>query len=352
MRAISAADSVSPAIQRTRDFLFRPFSWGSYLKLGLVAVLTEGFNSNLRSHQTNHGGNPSVHGPVINSLRDIPNEWIAGIVAAVALVIVIALFIAWLITRLRFAYFHCLVHNTREIRPGWHLYRDRASRFFWMNVVVGICFFALVVLIALPFISGFMRIFHDIPPGGQPDWMSVITLVLPLIPIILALVLAAYLSDVILRDFMLPHFALDGATAGEAWSQVWARISAEKAQFLAYALLRLVLPTIAMIALFFILILPGIFLVGSLGGIEYGIHAAFADATGATRAVGFIVMGFFGLIGLGLGLLASICLAGPIATASREYALVFYGGRYQAMGNILYPPPPPPASEIGATQTA
>jgi len=351
MRAISAADSVPPAIQRTRDFLFRPFRWGTYLKLGLVAVLTEGFNSSPRSQQTNNtGGHPSGHGPVINSLGDIKPEWIAAGIAAVALAIVIALFIGWLITRLRFAYFHCLVHNTREIRPGWHLYRDRAARFFWLNVVVGICFFAVVVLIALPFISGFMRLFHNMPPGGHPDWMGVLSLVLPLIPIFLVLLIMAYLSDMILRDFMLPHYALEGATAGEAWSQVWARITAEKAQFLAYALLRLVLPSIAMIALFIVLILPGIFLVGSLGGIEYGIHAAFVDATGASKAIEFLLMGFFGLVGLGLGLLASICLAGPIATANREYALVFYGGRYQAMGNLLYPPPPAP--EFGSTQTA
>jgi hypothetical protein len=355
MRAISAADSVSPAIQRTRDFLFRPFSWGTYLKLGLVAVLTEGFSSNLKSSKSNAGGQPSGHGPVITSPHDllqaIKPEWIVAAVAVVVLAIIVSLVIAWLITRLRFAYFHCLVHNTREIGPGWHLYRDRAARFFWMNVVVGLCFLVVVVLIALPFISGFMRLFHDMPPGGHPDWMGLASLVLPLIPIFLLLVLAAYLSDVILRDFMLPHYALEDATVGEAWSEVWARITAEKAQFIAYALLRLVLPAIAMIALFIVLIIPGIFLVGSLGGIEYGIHAAFADATGLTKAIEIALMAFFGLVGLGLGLLASICLAGPIATASREYALIFYGGRYRLMGDILYPPPPP-AQELGAPQTA
>jgi len=30
-----------------------------------------------------------------------------------------------------FAYFHCLIHNTKEIRPGWRLYRTQATRFFW-----------------------------------------------------------------------------------------------------------------------------------------------------------------------------------------------------------------------------
>ena len=42
MQPISAVDAVSPAIERTREFLFRPFKWSTYLKLGLVAIITEG----------------------------------------------------------------------------------------------------------------------------------------------------------------------------------------------------------------------------------------------------------------------------------------------------------------------
>jgi len=351
MRAISAADSVYPAIQRTKELLFRPFKWGTYLKLGLVAIITEGFSSNMNSHSSSGGGQPSGHGPVFNSLHDIPYQWVVVAIAAIALAIGVSLFIAYLVTRLRFAYFHCLVTNTTEIRPGWHLLRDRATRFFWFNVVVGLCFLLLVVLIAIPFVSGFIKLFRDMQPGGHPDLPLLLSLILPLIPIILLLCLAGYLTDVVLRDWMLPHYALEDATAGEAWSQVWARITAEKAQFLAYALLRLVLPTIAMIALFIVLLIPGIFLAGSFGGVIYGIHSAFADATGATKAVGMILIAFFGLVAFALTVLASICLAGPIATATREYALVFYGGRYPALGNLLWPPAPP-IPDAGSPQTA
>jgi hypothetical protein len=30
-----------------------------------------------------------------------------------------------------------------------------------------------------------------------------------------------------------------------------------------------------------------------------------------------------------------------LSTGIREYALIFYGGRYKALGDILYPQPPP-----------
>ena len=334
MRAISAADSVSLAIQRTRNFLFRPFDWGTYLKLGLVAIITEGLGGNLNS--SSHNGESGGHGPIFHS----PSNLVPAVVAAIfalALVAVIVLTVFYLITRLRFAFFHCLVHNVKEIRPGWWFYREQATRFFWMNVVVGFCYLLVVVLISLPFVSGFVRLFKESQRGGHFDVGLMLSLVLPLIPIIFLLVLAGFALDVILRDWILPHYALENATAGEAWSQVLARISAEKRQFFVYALLRLVLPVVAMAALFVVLLLPGLALAGSLAAVEFGLHSTFADVAGASALVGKLLEVFFGVLAFGFAVLASICLGGPLSTGIREYALVFYGGRYQALGEMLYP---------------
>jgi len=339
MRAISAVDSVSLAIQRTREFLFRPFTWGTFLKLGLVAMITEGIGSNSNSFSKHD--HPAGHGPVIRSLSEIPVEWIAAAAAAVLLAIVLSLFVFYLITRLRFAYFNCLAHNIKEIGPGWRLYGSQALRFFGLNLVAGFAFLLLVVGIALPFVAGFMRLFHEYRQGLQLNVGLMLSLVLPLIPVLLLLVVLGIVTDLVLRDFMLPHFALEDATAGEAWAQVWTRITVEKSQFFVYALLRVVLPGIAMIGIFFVLAIPGIALAGAFAAIFYGIHSAFAGATGGAMVAGILVQAFFGVVAFGFFLLLSICLGGPVATATREYALTFYGGRYQALGNALYPPPPP-----------
>ncbi len=258
----------------------------------------------------------------------------------------------YLITRLRFAFFHCLIHNTKEIRPGWRLYREPATRFFWLNVVVGFCF--LLVVGWSRFLSwlGFVRLFREIRTGGHPDIGLLLSLVLPLIPIILLLVLAGILADLVLRDWMLPHFALDNATAGEAWRRSVGFDQGGKRQFLAYVLLRVVLPTIAMVALFMVLSFrghPG----WRFGAIEYGVHSAFADSTGGAAVAGIILQVFFGLVAFVFMVLAGICLGGPLSTGIREYALMFYGGRYQALGNILYPPagaslPPLPGASVVA----
>jgi hypothetical protein len=338
MRAISAVDAVSAAIQRTREFLFRPFSWGTYLKLGLVAIITEGIGSNF--HSSTQGGHSSGNGPHVYSPFNLRPEWIVAIVVGALVAIVLSIVIFYLITRLRFAFFHCLIHNTKEIRPGWWLFGAQATRFFWLNLAVGFCFLLVVVLVAIPFAAGFWRLFLETHQGGQLNVGLLLSLVLPLIPIILLLAVAGFVADLILRDCMLPHFALDDATAGEAWNEVWALIKAEKRQFFVYALLRVVLPTIAMVGMFMVLIIPGLALAGAYGAFEFGLHSAFADATGAAAVAGILIQVFFGIVAFGLALLAGICLGGPVSTGVREYALIFYGGRYQVLGDILYPPPP------------
>jgi hypothetical protein len=340
MRPISAVDAVSPAIERTKEFLFRPFKWGTYLKLGLVAIITEGLGSNFHSsstHVDHGGGHGEWPGPAGFPPFHCTPTCIAMIVAIALLAIVLSIFLFYLITRLRFAFFHCLVSNTKEIKPGWRLYRGPAARFFWLNIVVGICFMVLLVLLAIPFAAGFWRLFHESQQGGHFDIGLLLTLVLPLIPVVILLVVAGILSDLILRDWMLPHMALDNATAGEAWRQVRARIKTEKRQFIVYGLLRVILPTIATIGVFIVLALPGLMLAGSLAAIEWGVHAMFTGATGASWLVGIVLEVFFGLVAFGFALLASICVGGPLSIGTREYALIFYGGRYQALGDILYP---------------
>ena len=333
MRSVSAIDSVSLAIQRTREFLFRPFNWGTYLKLGLVALITEGWGTNLRS-SANKSANAPGQGPMINS----PFEWqVALIIATCLLVTLFVLWVVYLVTRLRFAFFYCLVHNVKQIRPGWRAYREPAGRFYWMNLVVGFCYLGLLALVALPFISGFMRLFRQMQPGGHPDLGLLLAVVLPLIPVFFLLVLLAFVIDLVLRDWMLPHYALENATVGEAWGWVWRAIADEKKEFVVYMLLRLALPTIASVGLFVVLLIPGLLAAGAMGAIWYAIHGSFAGTTGASAAVGVMLQVFFGAVAFLFLLLLSVCLGGPISTWVREYAITFYGGRYPALGNLLYP---------------
>lgn len=346
MPVLSAADAISPAIYRTRQFLFAPpFRWSTFLKLCLVAAITEGLGSNFRS-----SGNKGSHGTAFspgNPIFHLSPAMIAAGIAAVALAIVLSLFIVYLITRLRFAYFHCLAHNLREIRPGWELYRSQAMRFFLMNIGVGICFLITVALIAMPFVAGFWRFFEGMHDEGGPNWALLISLIVPLIPLLILIAIAGLMLDITLRDWMLPHYALENASAGQAWHAVWVRIKNEKKQFLVYSILRLIAPIVAVIALAILLIIPSLVSVGAVGAAEYAIHSAFAASTGSANAAGIALQVFIGFLAFAFAVVVGISLGGPLSTGLREYALLFYGGRYQPLENILFPPAPP--SPAGTT---
>jgi hypothetical protein len=175
MHVFSAADAIAPAISRTNRFLFQPFRLGTFLKLSLVAVITEGMSlhlNNSHAHAWEMGKMPPWN---------FPGAWLGLALVAIAIMIPIAFLIAYLITRLRFAYFHCLVYQVKQIAPGWRLYREQAMRFFLLNIGVGIAFLVVLVLCALPFVSGFIKFFHDMHQGGHFDIFGFLSLFLPLI---------------------------------------------------------------------------------------------------------------------------------------------------------------------------
>ena len=333
MYVLSAAQAISPAIERTRRTLFRPFRLGTFLKLCAIAVFTEGFGGNFNF--STPSGSSSHHADQFAPPNLTPGL-IAIIVAGLLVALIVTVLLFYLVTRLRFALFHCLTHQVSEIKPGWRLYRNQANRFFRLNIVLGMLFLFVVIVIAAPFAAGFYRVFQESRPGAFHFGLF-FALFLPLFALIFLLIFAALIADIVLRDFMLPHFALEDATGAEAWAIVRTRIAAEKGSFVLYAFLRVLLPFAAMIALIMVLAIPMIIVFAILAAFFAGFHALIAAA--AVRIVLGVVLG---VIALAFALLIAICFGGPLSIWVRNYALVFYGSRYPLLGRALYPPPPQP----------
>jgi hypothetical protein len=338
MKVFSASEAISPAIERTKRYLFEPFDWGMYLKLSAVACITEGFSANLNLSSHHPSPPPSGGSPILH----LPAEIVAAIVAVVLLGLVIGIIVFYLVTRLRFAFFHCLAHKTKLIRPGWTLYKAQAMRLFTASLVIWFCFLAILALLLLPFFFTFFELIRNADAGGHFDVGKFLLTLLPLIAIVFVLSLLAYVIDVVMRDFMLPHMALENASFGQAWAAVRPRIGAEKGAFFFYLFLRAVLPFVAMIGVFIVAALPLLIVFGALGLAGMGFHAVLAHGTGVIAFIRVAIEIMFGVTGAGLGLLVAFSLGGPVATWIRNYALLFYGGRYAALGQILYPNPPPP----------
>lgn len=334
MLTLSATEAISPALGRTRRLLFQPFRWRTYLKLCAVAVITEGFsgNGNFRgsSGQVHHGG-PNIP-------FSISPEIIAAIVAFTIVGIIVGIVLLYLTVRLRFALFNCLVHQSTAIAPGWRMYRDQAWRFFVISIVVAVGYLAVVAASLVPFIKGFVQVYRESQLSGHIDVPVALTLVLQLVPVILVLILLGMAINVVLRDFMLPHIALENATAGEALEAVWRRICDEKGMFMLYAFLRIFLPVVAMIGMMVVLAIPMIIVFGIPGLMIAGLHSLTVNASPGVVFAAIFVEVILGLIMVAIGALVAICFGGPLSIGVRNYALVFYGGRYQPLGNLLFPP--------------
>jgi hypothetical protein len=344
MQVFSATQALSPAINRTKSLLFQPFEWGTFLKLCAVAIFTEGiggknFNFSHRGFEGRAHLHRTLAFPAVPAFSHLNPAWIAGLIAIAWAAVCLILIIFYLAVRLRFALFNCLIHQTRLIAPGWHKYRIQAFRFFWLSIMAGIVFFALVLAVLAPFALGFWHVYQQTQLGGPFPLGGFLTVVLPLIPVMFLIILAAICVRIILRDFMLPHIALENASAGQAWAAVRTRIAAEVVPFLLYGLLRVVVPIVAVVGMVIILFIPCLIVFGLLAIMIAAVHGAFSDAAIPLMYLGWVLQAILGLIIFGLGLFLAVSFGGPLAIAVRNYALLFYGSRYQALGDILFPPP-------------
>jgi hypothetical protein len=345
----SAAQAISPAIERTKQYLFQPFRWGTFLKLALVALLTEGglssCNFNFHIPSGNAGGpNSPLHMPVPMPHMHWPAVAIVLLmVTAVAFIVIpIGILISYLLIRLRFSYFDCVMQRQHTIAPAWRRYHRQAMRYLGLSLCIGLVFWIVLIPIGYAVYQHFKLLFLSIASGVKPT----ISELLPLIGVVglvfLLLALVGILVDTALSYFVLPRMALEDASIEDAVSDVWSDIVAEPWQFVFFILLRFLVTLVASIIAIIALAIP------------FGIVVAIGVVVVVILKAVSIVLAFLlgvpaAILVLGLFILAFIGVSGIIGTFRRNYALLFYGSRYQLLGDILQPPPQLPPWEPGFT---
>ena len=342
MNVLSAAEAVSPAVKRTRRFLFQPFRLGTFLKMAAVATISEGLTMNLNfsTPSPNLGGSSSGSKMLEGSgwaAMQPPAMWIAwGVLIGVA-ALALALWIFYLVVRLRFAFFDCLVRQSTEVRPGWRRYGRQAARMFKLNLAVGA---AVIVALGVPIALAVMAVVRAQSAGQKIEFGNWIFMIPVFVLVVLVAAVACVAIEVVLHDLMLPHMALEDASIGEAWAAARQRIAAEKGPFFLYLVLRVLLPFIAVIAAFIVAIIPTLIVAGGLAVAAIAVNVMLANAAGAGAVLRIGLDIAIGLVAFAFLLFVNFSLCGPIATWLRNFALLFYGGRYRALGDLLSPPPP------------
>jgi len=336
MNNISAAQAISPAIERTKQFLFRPFLLGRFLKLTLVAVLTEGGMSscNFNSHTPSRKVGP----------WDVPFHWptmhfpaiaaIGGMIAIVLLITIpIGLLIGYLLIRLRFSYFDCVVYEQDQIAPGWRRYHRQALRYLGLNVIVGVAFWIVLIPLGYALYQHFKPLFDSIGSANPPGFADFLPLIAYVVPAAIILALAGYLVQTTMSCFVLPRMAIEDAAIQEALEDVWSDLAAEPGQFALFFFLRILLSVVASILGLILLMVPLIPMV--VLGVIVGL---ILKAASTTLALGLGIP--LAVLAVFVFLLAVIGVSGTIGTFRRNYALMFYGGRYPELAVMLWPPLP------------
>ena len=324
MRPLNATECISPAIQRTKDLLARPFRAGMYLKLTALAFFAEiGSGScNLSTPGRNQG------------LHSLPPGVVAFLVAFALLVGLVALVI-WLVmlyvtSRLQLVLVEVVATRHQYISPFWRKQGPATWRWLGVKVVYSLAVLAVAAIVFAPF--AYYAIRHRIFSAvGSPP----VAWLLLLIPLVLLVILVAAAVYAVLRGLAVPAIALEGVPAGEAIRRARAIVDTEPGQVALFVLLQILL-TIAMaiaaeilIVLTLLVSLIPFALVG--GGAWLALRHA--GALGIAILIGLAVTG--GIVFLCWMVCVGMGLLGPVYIFSQAYALYFLGGRYPLLGDLL-----------------
>ncbi len=338
MKVYSASEAVWPALERTWHYLFRSFDLERFLKLSMVATLCEGFLISFRFYVP-ESFPFDVNLGAVRSFLFAPAFLPVTICAAMALFLS-AVYLYFLLTRLRFAFVHSLIHQTVRMRKAARLYNLEADRFFTGCMAVWLVFLMAVAGVVVLVVISAYTVFTVRTPEGKLDAGNFLLLFLPCMGAAFLLILAAASAHVVLNDFIFPHMAIEGLTFRAAWAAARERMKANRETFLSYFILRLGMPIAASILLGLVAWLAGWLIFGLLR-MSAGGFVAMLDGTSDLRAVLLIgIELFFLVLGVGAGILLAVAFGGPIGVFTRSYALVFYGGHYKPLGNLLAPEMP------------
>ena len=153
--AISVSEPVGPALERTKEILFRPFDLSKWCALGFCAFLAQfagaggggsGGLWNIPSHTWKPGS-----AEFERAVEWVKNNLTLAITlgSAVALAgCLLGMLIVWLGCRGQFMFIDGLVRNRGAVSEPWREYRKEANSLFWARLWLGAAGFTGFIIVA------------------------------------------------------------------------------------------------------------------------------------------------------------------------------------------------------------
>jgi len=246
---VSVTDPISPAIDRTRTILFRPFEIGKWFVIGLSAWLAQlgSGGSGGGNSGGGGGGGPYQGGDVPSEMRNafyqakdyiVGNlDWIIPVVVIVSLFMVFLwLLVVWLSSRARFSFLYCVAQNKGEFWNPWRQYEVHGFSLCVFRLILGLLGFVTVVLFLG--LAGVL-VYFSIESVGF-NILSISGIVMCGLLFVASVIILA-VASVFTTDFVVPIMYRSGLKCTRAWRVLLNLISDNMGRFVVYLLFKIVI---------------------------------------------------------------------------------------------------------------
>ncbi|HEX3438423.1 MAG TPA: hypothetical protein VHT24_16760 [Pseudacidobacterium sp.] len=353
MTTLSPADALGPAFRRAREVMLAPKRLGFFLKIALVAALTQpSFYSVTISYpmQGVQAGAGAAMRHASSSIAPASNfssgiGAVAGgitfaVLAAFLLIgLLFSILILYVLCRLRFALFDLVVYKHGKVREAWAKYGKQTLRYFGVVLLASLAFLVVAAVTAAPFFVRIIKTANVLGLQGQNanPW-PLLAQMLPLLGVIFLLALAWAVVDAVVQDFVLPSMAIEDASIEGAFGRFFTLLRTDTGSVLVYLLLRFVV-ALGISWVLMMVVLVALLMLG-LGGVAVGaglFHVMWQGGAGM-QIVFVMIVAAMAIVLLALYFVASISVYGTVAVFKQSYAAYFFGSRYTELGNRLEPP--------------
>jgi hypothetical protein len=244
-REISVAEPVSPALERVKRILFRPFDLGKWFTIGFCAWLAQlgeggaGGNFNFNNFGQHHNYENNFRNTFLRARDYVLDNlnWIVPLAAGLVVIgLALWLLFLWLNSRGKFMFLHCVALDKAEVSEPWHKFAWEANSLFLFRLVLGLLamIFTLPFLIIAIVIVGKMFLAGQFVPNGIIGAISFGLLFFG------AAIVFAIIQKLTL-DFVVPIMFLRRNRCLSAWKELASLISGHVGTFILYFLFQIVL---------------------------------------------------------------------------------------------------------------
>ena len=346
----SAVESISPAFARTKNLLFRPFRFGLWARLAVVALITgeagggSSGGGSLPNFNPNRGGSGDNHWAGAAHFLGEPGweqiqphlGWIV-----VGVVLALAVIVLWIYSDCvyRFILLDAVVSGQCRLREGWRRWRSAGRRYFLWVIAFGLVQFVLVGTVAgIPLLLAYRAGWFEHPDlhlGGLIGGGILLAL------LVIALVVVLVIIDMLGRDFLVPVIAFEDVGAMDGWERLLAMMGAEKSAYAVYVLMKIVLAMAGAIVFAILDLIATLVLLIPLGLLAFAGYLI-GNGIGISWDISTeLLVGAVGLLAIAGILYVVGFLYAPGLVFFQSYTVEFFAPRYGQLGSKLLPPEPP-----------